>query len=107
MVACFQLVFMSHDEPLQINPPKTNMELQNGGLVQMKFLFKGVMFRFHVSFRGGIFMYYLKVLDVIIRCIVLLSVLPFDKHVFEVLLIGPLNNLAIMQFPMKESIVRN
>ena len=39
--------------PKQITPPKTNMEPKNGGLVQMIFLFKGVIFQFHVSFRGS------------------------------------------------------
>ena len=32
-----------------VTPPKTNMEPNNGGLVQMTFLLKQVIFRFHVG----------------------------------------------------------
>ena len=37
-----------------ITPPKTNMEPQNGGLVQMIFLFKQVIFRFQPLVFGGL-----------------------------------------------------
>ncbi len=42
---------------IELDPPKFNIEPQNEGGWKMMFLFKGVIFRFHVSFRWCIYIF--------------------------------------------------
>ena len=47
--SCFPNITRISNKKEHITPPKTKMEPQNGGLVQMIFLFTRVMFRFYVK----------------------------------------------------------
>ena len=51
----FSIAVLVYRNVVQFHAKKNNIASQNGGLVQMTFCFKGVIFRFlHVSFQGRV-----------------------------------------------------